>query len=111
MTASFTASPRCFLPPFVDLPVVSSIPLLPRRGVLLHRCGVLIRRREILPCRRRVLPHRRGVLRLVIMGDLLGRVEAGCGHHSMWFAWLGWEFNSLVVRYVGFEKKMVIGVA
>ena len=29
----------------------------------------------------------------------------------MWFAWLGWEFKSLVVRYEGFGKKMVIGVA
>ena len=91
--------------------LLSSIHLLPCRGVLLRRCGVLIRRREVLPCRCRVLSHRRGVLCLVIVGDLLGHVEAGGGHHSMWFAWLGWEFKLLVVRYVGFGKKMVIGVA
>jgi len=100
-----------FLPPFVDSPVVSSIHLLPCRGVLLRRCGVLICCCEVLPCHRQVLSHRRGVLCLVIMGDLLGRIEAGGGHHLMWFAWLGWEFKSLVVRYVGFGKKMVIGVA
>jgi hypothetical protein len=82
-----------------------------QRGVPLHRCGVLLHHREILPCCCRVLPHRCGVSRLVVVGDLLGRVEARRGHHSMWFASLGWEFKSLVVHYVGFGKKKVIGVA
>jgi len=85
--------------------------VLPRRGVPLHHCGVLLRHREVLPCRSQVLPHRRGVLHLVVVGDLLGRVEAGHGLHSMWFASLGWEIKSPVVHYIGFGKKKVIGVA
>ena len=111
MTASFTPSPRHLLPPFVDSPIVSSIHLLPCCGVLLRCCGVLIHCCEVLPCHHQVLAHRRGVLCLVIVGDLLGRIEAGGRRHSMWFAWLGWEFKLLVIRYVRFGKKMVIGVA
>jgi len=80
---SFTASPRRFLPPFVDLPVVSSIHFLPRRGVLLRRCGGLIRRREVLPCRRRVLPHRRGLSSTEHRGWVRRRL------HSLWLGWLG----------------------
>ena len=82
-TMLFTPSPCRFLPPFINSPIVSSIYLLPCHGVLLHHCGVLICHWEVLPCRRQVLPHHHGVLCLIIMGDLLGHVEARDGHHSM----------------------------
>ena len=105
----FTPSPRRFLPPFVDSPVVSLIHLLPCCGVLLRRCGVLIHCCEVLPCRRRVLSHRHGVLCVVIVGDLLGRVEAGAG--TIRRGLHGWGGNSSCWSFItsGLGRKWSLG--